>query len=396
MIAPIIKHNHSNKYTHVLMLICLCFILQCQQDYEPQDLICNETQSNSASLNYNKTVYLLMDSVGIQNKYKIFYDDQLKKDLLVSYDHLQHRLTRVDIDSLIYYEAISFEKDGPNAIPFYFDDFYYFNQDSFLIASEHQGFNFLNVVDGKVEKITIQTTDFDLTFDTDYNARLEYNPKTQNYFSMIYTLKTNTGEGDYFSYDYMGEVDLNRKELVKTYGKYPFPHSSKPLGYSYIPSIVYPGDSIVVAFGAVNHITVYDQLSGTPLRDYCVQSIYEPMDNLPTYNPAWVSQKMRNYWTENGHFLNFYYDSYRNLFYRFVRHGQELKNGKGELNGFYDGEWSVIIIDSDLSVINELKFMANQYDPYEIIITRKGIYIENIQKTTDDATAWDFFEVEVT
>ena len=264
-----------------------------------------------------------------------------------------------------------------------------------MIVTEFQGFHFLKVVRGNVQKITIQTEDYDFLLEPDYNFRLEYNHHTKKYLTEVYTTKTFTGEGDFFEYDFLGQVDLDRKELVKTYGEYPYPHKKKPLGYDFCPSVVYPGDSVIVAFGALNYVTVYDQSSGKALRNYCIESEFESMV-YPPFDSEWDIQKQRNYWTENGHFLNFYYDKYRNLFYRLVCHSQPLKNDQGELNNFFDGNWSIIFIDSDLHVISEQKFDAKQYNPYEVIITKKGVYISNVKKNTEDAVAWDLFEVETT
>lgn len=76
------------------------------------------------------------------------------------------------------------------------------------------------------------------------------------------------------------------------------------------------------------------------------------------------------------HYESLDIDPYRNVFIRFAFHEFEPDESIA-INDMrnYSGPFSIQVFDSELNLISETAFEANQYHPFDYFITENGIYL---------------------
>ncbi len=72
-------------------------------------------------------------------------------------------------------------------------------------------------------------------------------------------------------------------------------------------------------------------------------------------------QQQANYYIQTGRYSVIRYDRHNGLYYRFVRHPQELKDHSGLLNGKIDSKYSIMILDSTFGVVGEYVLPAKRF-----------------------------------
>jgi hypothetical protein len=75
-------------------------------------------------------------------------------------------------------------------------------------------------------------------------------------------------------------------------------------------------------------------------------------------------------------FFRILYDNYNNVFYRINKHKQEFEVN-GIINDYYDGSWSISILDSNLNLIYEQLFPPKKYYFLNTFVTKEGLFISN-------------------
>ncbi len=71
------------------------------------------------------------------------------------------------------------------------------------------------------------------------------------------------------------------------------------------------------------------------------------------------------------------YDKYRNLYYRFVRHGIPCINIDNQVQTAYDQPISIIILDKDFNILGETLLETGAYLTKDYFIGKEGLYLSN-------------------
>jgi len=84
----------------------------------------------------------------------------------------------------------------------------------------------------------------------------------------------------------------------------------------------------------------------------------------------------KKYWVTESRYEKLIYDTYRDLYYKIVTHATEYENEDGmTVKSVSDKPWSVMIINADFEVLDEIIFDQNIYTYYYFIPTAKGILV---------------------
>jgi hypothetical protein len=110
-------------------------------------------------------------------------------------------------------------------------------------------------------------------------------------------------------------------------------------------------------FDCSHEIFVYDRKSKEQVRVVTARSNYLPDKLQPIMvdgDPLPASQEQSNHLVVAGGYDRLVYDRQSKLFFRFHRHPQELKTPEGLLRRRNDSEHSIMILDEQLRVCNEI------------------------------------------
>ncbi len=138
-------------------------------------------------------------------------------------------------------------------------------------------------------------------------------------------------------------------------------------------------NNICVSFGADDNISLYHD--STLLLRKKVRSIYIDKFNPYPDEKLFDMLYLKNYVAEEPKYINIIYDPFENVYYRIVKHRHE----KSASNDAGDS-WSVIMLDTELNVLGELKFTSD-YKKDIFIPTPVGIITaKQNQRNPDKAT----------
>lgn len=135
-----------------------------------------------------------------------------------------------------------------------------------------------------------------------------------------------------------------------------------------VNKLIYNNKELLISYGLSHDLYLYKD--DTNYRTVNVKSRY-----LDTFR--YEQDNYRDQQIEDGKYSDILYDKYRNLYYRVVRHNQNMYNPDGTVNDYWDCSWSIIFLNSDLSIIDEIFFPAKKYLACEVVITSEGILLRN-------------------
>lgn len=205
----------------------------------------------------------------------------------------------------------------------------------------------------------------------------------------------------------MTNEELHQQELVYainlTTGKTQFLGIKFPENYLnngqkiYEHSIARKDGMFVISYYG-DHRVFYSEGLDKELKYKEVKSNYIPpiIPNLPDPSEE-DGLKARRFLYESPHYETIVYEKYRDLFLRFAMHGFELDHEipKPEMRN-HSGPFSIQLFDSDLNLIHEQKFEANQYNPFDFFIGKKGLYMSVNHplspKNNEDFLSFQLFE----
>ncbi|GAH75481.1 unnamed protein product, partial [marine sediment metagenome] len=94
-------------------------------------------------------------------------------------------------------------------------------------------------------------------------------------------------------------------------------------------------------------------------------------------------------------YINFYYDKYRNVFYRFVTPGIEVDKSDNIRDLIeYKPVFSIMILDADLQVIGEELMPRDKYNSSMAFVGKEGLYISTNHIRNPDFSA-DYLRFEL-
>lgn len=80
----------------------------------------------------------------------------------------------------------------------------------------------------------------------------------------------------------------------------------------------------------------------------------------------------------NAQYNEIIYDSYNDRYYRIVLHKLNKYSDNGKVNSWMNRKWSLIILDKDFNIINEVLMPVNKFSKH-IIVTDQGLLMRSIE-----------------
>jgi len=136
--------------------------------------------------------------------------------------------------------------------------------------------------------------------------------------------------------------------------------------------LMYNKKELLVSYGTLHELYLYK----SPVHFRTVNAKSKYLDTFRYEQEDYETQQRTD-----GVYNNIKYDRFRNLYYRIVRHNQPFSNPDGTSNEYFDAPWSIIVLDKNLNVIDEISFKAREYILGRVVITKEGLLLtKRIQK----------------
>lgn len=342
---------------------------------------CN-TNSDDTSLKgilvNEKTIIIKIDSNTnyINNYIFYFVDKKSNERFITTYEEESNTINFYNLTNNAHSFKINLNKNQYLS-PIY--GYYIQNFDSIFLLKTRK--NVISLIDTslKVKKKWEITDSIYNTKEYELNATKVNNIIYSN--GKIYVTNNKFSDVDNF-FDSHSEIilDLSSEKPIinNNTGAYPevyLKHNYYHLVGTMVSKIIKDDCKIVFSFPVDHNIYIYNS-EGIIDKKMC-KSIY--IDSFPIFDQSKFSD---NYYTSKytcqlPTYFSIKYDSYRKLYYRIVLHSLKYKNEDGTLNKFISKKWSIIILNKDFKILNEIIMPENKYNFADFLITPEGILISN-------------------
>ncbi|RAI92143.1 DUF4221 family protein [Algoriphagus yeomjeoni] len=195
------------------------------------------------------------------------------------------------------------------------------------------------------------------------------------------------------------EIDLDSDSLRFTKQiNYPSEYFSHtwPESFVFHSKAVNDEGEVVVSWPAIDSLFVYDADLNLK-KSVLSKSAYK--NNTFNSTVALSQEDVSRAVLTNSHYPLLFFDSWRNVYYRFVNIGgdynPEMLVGS---NSVLKNEFSVMIYDRDFNKIGEQKFPAEVYNQYMAFVSKKGLYLPRTnfyyEGINEDQVKFDVFLFE--
>lgn len=354
------------KYIFFLSLLFLGCIA-CSNNKADQRLQQNTISTQRYTLVPFDTLSVAIDSL-TSNFYPLFQFRQLGgRNVLAIYSDNAHSISLYDFTTQNFFQTINLQREGPNAVP-QLQGFHLHNTDSvFLFTFNH---NNIQLVDSLGRVIDNYNIDNQLDRSSAYEAIMA------DYFEPSYISATNLltfwvsplipqQTSAYYQFPLALDYDIKQKKIIRNYGTYPDFFMNEDIYFlrSDLQRLL-TDDYDIHYFDADHNMYLYH-----PQTKKLVKTVYARSKYLPARieastkegNEPMPLQKQRNYNITNGRYDRLLFDKDNSIFYRFVRHPQELLAPDGLMNGKLTNNLSVLILDRDFGVAGEVLLPANVF-----------------------------------
>jgi hypothetical protein len=191
-------------------------------------------------------------------------------------------------------------------------------------------------------------------------------------------------------------INLENGDVELLPQKYPEDYLNKGLKF-YEYSMAGNANKIVFSLFGDHRLFYSSTNEGDEVQVKEVKSKYLA-DELPLFPINRAREETYKYLFASDHYESLIYDQYRNIYYRFAFPQQETENME-ELNQLREApnSFSVIILDENLDVIDEVLFDESKHIPNNVFIGRKGLYIStshpNNPDNKEDKMVFDLVEL---
>lgn len=299
-----------------------------------------------------------------------------KENLLFIQNWKEHSIQVYDIENKKRIKNIKLEREGPNGV---LD----------LMGIHVQNLDSIFLFNQIKSQITLIDTSGQILRTIQYKSPDRYSPAFihNTYFlspPLLHGKKLIVKTHYYGSIREMTQEILQTKELiyeidlesgVTNFLNLKFPKNYMPDGLKpFEASISHGSDKHVFSlFG--DHRLFYVSEFGDTLQSKNGKSVFLP-ENLPTVPVDVDGLVFRKFSYYSPHYESLDYDPFRKVFIRFAFHEFE-QDESVPVNDMrnHSGPFSIQVFDSELNLISETAFEANQYHPFDYFITEKGIYL---------------------
>lgn len=297
--------------------------------------------------------------------------------MLAGYNRKTHAFDFYNINKKEYDSSIPLAYQGPYRI-FDIVGFYPHTIDSifvlafggiYLINSEGQVKNILST-----NKLKENPDYENLSFFASSGFNLFYDKVENLLFLNCRNAYNELFSDEFYSQPILSSYNLNTEEIFL----YPFGYSGYfkenqgKYGYFNLPNLTIHSGRVVYNFPAESNIYTYDLNSG----DFSVHGGKSKFSQN-TVTPIFTENRVEldDHFLMNPYFFRTEYDPYRKLYYRIHRGDIPLKKNSNEYNTYFDKENYLMVFDSLLNLIEEVK-LGNEYYLFDNwYIGPEGLYI---------------------
>jgi hypothetical protein len=159
---------------------------------------------------------------------------------------------------------------------------------------------------------------------------------------------------------------------------------------------------VIHNFSFDNHLYLRETESATIQKKIIANSKHfseiKPWQRQFDPNDQTNNTRDQEFYIQNPSYKSIIYDKWRDVYYRFVERGVELKDTKGNFNTWYDKKPSVIILNSEFEVLGETDLLQSMYRISDAFVGEKGLYIaannEKNPKYNEDEMVFDIYVLE--
>lgn len=283
--------------------------------------------------------------------------------------------------------------------------FYYHNEDSIFVFPQMtlNGTLLLNR-NGEVEK----KYKFPIPEDSNHPMALNHSsiPSSptifyeNKLFASIGTLKsTSHGDGiDPNTKKYLVADVKNEEIILKKDLSYPISYQFKYITnhHAILLREYIKNELIISSYPLLDSLFIYDMDFNLISIKLAKSSYFENFIEVPKNTPA---KDYSKYIVSKSSYGRLMYDTYRNLYYRFVLIGRPFAESEDfEMTSSRKNRFSVLVLDNNFEVINEVTFPGSTYFNYSAFVGKKGLYLPKInsynKNLSEDYITYDIFDFE--
>ena len=274
---------------------------------------------------------------------------------------------------------ILLEKEGPNAVDSE-GKFYYHTNDSIFFFSEYP-VNKLKIVTSQgnvIKTINVPLPDGYWTSLNMFNE-LKYISETKSIAFPIYPEINSSADLTFYEKARLCTFNLENRNL-NTLGAFPKQFYENDYVYSVFDFFEYytaPSNKVLY-FHPTSEIQVYSLLTDSLLHTYRIPSKYikqktRPYMKLGQDRPD--MQQEQNYLTTEPFYVRMMTNQDGSLHYRIVKHRAQLRYVDGKMRKFHDKKFSVMVLDNQFRVIDEVMFKGGIFDFYQAFAVGNKFYM---------------------
>lgn len=206
-------------------------------------------------------------------------------------------------------------------------------------------------------------------------------------FAYSYTEQPFIKHMDYFIFNSVVNIDSRRFYQFCTIGIYnlrkniitlaaPFPNSMNDgfIRFGFYPYYDLFENKILCSFACDHYLYLYD-FNGNLIDKYECRSKY--IDNFNVADEKKLQDRAYNEMIQitSPFYANLIFDKYQRLIYRVVLHSQNFNDSLGLKKDYFSRSWSLIIMDKNFKLLDEIIFEKDIYNFQEILVTKSGLLI---------------------
>jgi hypothetical protein len=300
-------------------------------------------------------------------------------ELLLVENRIKNSIDYYDIDNSKYLFSLKLPVEGPNAIDI--RGFSVVGHDSLLAFSKNtfRGSLLVNTKGEILKRYAFNSYHNEgITNHASYTRMPDFYFDNKGY-SLIVPLRDFRDPSMFNDTFLEMKVDFRAEELSFLPIGYPESYKDHTWSMSHaIPSrIMNDKHEFVYSFGIEPNIYVYDIEGNLILTKYAASEMAEVIEPFDKSSPA--SKENLMYLLENTFYSDIFYDKYRKVYYRFVKHPI-----KEETIMWEDKPISIVILDENYDKIGETLLPRNLYYARDIFVSKSGLMISNNHQKNPD------------
>ena len=396
---------HLSNSLFYIIVFCIFSVVSigCSRDnFEPPIYEIEALQKADITLNLSisDTFTIKLDHETSPNN----FIDQLAivdfEPLYFLYNSDMDRIQVYDIKSGNKVKSIQLQNEGPD-MAILSESFYFHNWDSIFVL--HSKPNIIYLIDSSGTRIdywdvnpTGQFLDYSISTSDLYKP---YFDKSTNRVGFWIYPPLEATVKEYYRGVSVAEFNLDGQSFEKVFGHYPRQYLIDDNVYFPIEMVHgYASDSYnVLYFLGSSELHLYDRTSKKLLRAIDAKSNYisgdiEPLMKDGEQDPELEEQS--NYLITSPYYPKMFANDDYTYHYRIAKHRSELNYDDGGVRDFDDKPFSIMVLDKDFRLINEIEFDSDSYNFFQCFAFQNKLYLST-NNSLNESMSEDYLEFVV-